>query len=442
MAAPIDDDATTASLDLVEHDVIDISKAPAIVSWVGEDGRTRSLSHSSLDHVTLDIKFDAEAHTAFFKITANIAFKDRRNKSNIFLYVHPERIQSLAVVADQDDNPVSAPNKLGTRTYSLHFALTTPPALVVPKHSFRPRGDVARLRLESLQALAAKTSFQVNFPSGIFPKDRLVALCDQASSSGCLKTMPNTENLAKLYGGKGARVIDQGQSGSSEALPTEEVSNSAARAATRGSPNEDREESEADSHGTVNSPPSYDKLGHSPPYHAPAARKRRRLVSEATAGDSSQVQTLLEICRQGFGDVGCRLDRIEQRLGDLGSRLDRVERHIRVGDGQQDLPSGRQAGQQDDPQRDVLGQRIDCVEERVASVEVKLDTGLSELADTIEYQMADAKNELERHVTICVEDEMGTAQSQFEDFVRDEIRNVGEEIEDTVKETLIDALSG
>ncbi|ROW13359.1 hypothetical protein VPNG_05459 [Cytospora leucostoma] len=442
MTAAIDgDDATTASLDPAEHDAIDISKVPALVFWVGEDGQNRSLSHSESDHVTLDIKFDAKAQTAFFKITANLAFKNTRHKSNIFLFIHPERIQSLTVVDDEDDGHLSAPNRLGAESYSLRFTLTIPPALIVPKHELAPKDDKARSRLESLQALAATTSFHVNFPCDILLKDCLVALCGQASSSGYLKTMPNSENLAKLYGGMGARVIDHEEAGSSEVLPTE-MSNAAARAATRGSPDEDREGSEVDPHGTFESPPSYDKLGHSPPYHSPAARKRRRLASEATADDSSQVRTLLEICRQGFGDVGCRLDRIEHRLDDLGSRLDRVERRIRAGNGQEDLPSGQQSDQQDVPQRDVLGQRIDCVEERVASVEVKLDTGLSELADTIEYQMADAKEELERHVTICVEDEMGTAQSQFEDFVRDEIRNVGEEVEDTVREKLIDALTG
>lgn len=330
---------------------------------------------------------------------------------------------------------MSAPNRLGAEAYSLRFNLTKPPVLVVPKH-WLPKPGKARSRLASLQALAAATSFQVNFPCDILLKDCLVALCDQASSTGCLKTMPNTENLARLYGGKGARVIEHEQEGSSEYLPTE-MSDSADSAATRGSRDEDGDESEADPHGTVKSPPSYNKLGHSPPYHPPAARKRRRLVSEATADDSSQVGTLLEICRQGFGDVGSRLDRIEHRLDDLGSRLDRVEQRICTGNGQEVLPSGQQSGQQDDPQRDVLGRRIDAVEGRVASV----GTGLSELADNIESQVDDAKSELERHVMICIEDDMGTAQSQLEDFVRNEIHGVSDDIEDTVRTKLIDALS-
>lgn len=175
--------------------------------------------------------------------------------------------------------------------------------------------------------------------------------------------MPGIENLTKLYGGKGGRVIE----------------------------------------------------------------KRRRLDSEATAGDASQSRTPLleEICRQGFGEIGRRLDRIEQRLDGMGSRLDRIE----------------QPSQQDNGQRDELGQRMGCVEERVASVEEKLETGLIELTDNIENQMADVKENLEHSVLVSVEDEMGIAQGHFEDFVANEVRSVGEDIEESVMERLRDALS-
>ncbi|KUI74302.1 hypothetical protein VM1G_09973 [Cytospora mali] len=447
MTTPLDDDATTASLDSAEHDVIDVSMAPAVVVWTGDDDQPRFLSHSPLNHnhVTLDIQLDSESHTAFFKITANVAFKGKRNKSNIFLFVYPERIQSLAVV-DEEDDSVSAPDRLGTGTYSLRFTLATPCALVVPKDGFVPKDSVARSTLESLQALAAKTSFQVNIPCDTLPKDRLAALCIEASSRGCLKTMPGTDNLAKLYGGKGAMMIEYDAAGNSEVLPTEERVETTARVAPRGSSGKGRgdiQDPKAHPSETVDSPPSYDELGlgNSPPTRPPV-KKRRRLDSEATAGDASQSRARLEeICRQGFGNIGRRLDRIEQRLDDMGSRLDRVEQRISMGISQEDVVGEQRSSEQDKQQRDELGQRIDCVEERMASVEEKLETGLSELTDAIDYQIADAKHDLEHTVLVCVEDEMGMAQSQFEDFVRDEVRNVGEDIEETVKEKLINALS-
>lgn len=448
MTAPFDDDAaTTASLDSTEHDAIEVSKAPAVVSWMGEDGQPRFLSHTPLDHnhVTLDIQFNAESHTAFFKITANIAFKGKRNKSNTFLFVYPERIRSLAVV-DEDDDSVFAQNRLGTSTYSLRFTLATPCALVVPQDGLIPKDNAARSTLESLQDLAGKTSFQVNIPCKILPKDRLVALCDAASSSGRLTTMPGIENLTKLYGGKGGRVIEFEQAEKSEMLSTEEMVDTQPWVASQ-SPHDksqgDAQNSKTRPHDTVESPPSYDELGlgHSPPSRPPI-KKRRRLDSEAIAGDASQSRILLEeICRRGFGEIGRRLDRIEQRLDDMGSRLDRIEQRVCRGNGREDLASEKHPSEQDSRQRDELGQRIDCVEGRVASVEEKLETGLSELADNIENQMADVKEDLEHSVLVYVEDEMGVAQGQFEDFVRNEVRNVGEDIEESVKERLRDALS-
>lgn len=396
----------------------------------------------------LDIQFNAEAHTAFFKITANIAFKGKRNKSNTFLYIYPERIQSLAVV-DNDDGPVSAPNILGTSTYSLLFTLATPCALVVPKDGFVTKDDAARSTLELLQALAGRTSFRVSFPSETLPKDRLMELCGEASSSGSLKTMPGAENLAKLYGGKGGRIIEYDQAGSSEVLLMEEEVEIPTGVATQ-DPHEkgcgEIQDSKARPYETLESPPSYDEVGpgsgHPPPSHPPPTKKRRRLDSQASASNASHFKTRIEeICRQGFGEIGRRLDRIEHCLDDMGTRLERVERRILMGNGQEGEPGVQRISEQDDRQRVELGQRIDCVEERVASVEVKLETGLSELADTIDDNMAIAREDLERSVLVYVEDEMGTAQSQFEDFVRDEIRNVGEDIEETVKERLRDALS-
>lgn len=448
MAAPSDDDdATTASLDSTEYDVIDISKAPVVVTWAGEDGQPRFLSHSPLDHnhVTLDIHSNSESHTAFFKITTNIAFKGKRNKSNTFLFIFPERIQSLAIV-DQDDDSVPAPHRLGTSTYSLRFTLSTPCALVVPKDELVPKDNAARSTLDSLQALAGKTSFQVNFPCEVLAKARLVALCDEASLSGHLTTMPGIENLAKLYGGNGGRVIEYEQAEASEVLPTEEMVDTQSWAPSQGSHDEGRadgQKSMALPPESAESPPSYDELGlgHSPPSRPPV-KKRRRLDSEATDHDASSSKTLLEeICRQGFGEIGRRLDRIEQRLDKMGSRLDRIEQRICIGTGQEDLPGEKDSSELENRQRDELGQRIDCVEERVACVEEKLETGLSELADNIENQMADVKDNLEHSVLVYVEDEMGIAQSQFEDFVKSEVRNVGEDIEESVKEKLRDALS-
>lgn len=449
MAAPADDDdATTASFDSTEYEVIDVSKAPAIVSWTEEDGQPRFLSHSPLDynHVTLDVHFNAGTHTAFFKITANIAFKGKRNKSNIFLSIYPERIQNLAIV-EKDDDSVPPPNRLGTSTYSLRFTLAMPCALVFPKDELVPKDTAARSTLESLQALAGKTSFQVTFPCEVLPKARLTALCDEASSSGLLTTIPGVENLAKLYGGKGGKVIDYEQAETSEVASADDMDDTQSWGTSQGSRGEgrgDAQKSIAPPHDSAESPPLYDELGLGQSTSScPPAKKRRRLDSEATSHDAILSKTLLEeICRQGFSEIGRRLDRIEQRLDEMGSRLERVEQRVCIENGQEDVSGEQRSSKHDKRKRDdELCQRIECVEERVASVEEKLETDLIDMADNIEEQMADVKDSLEHSVLIYVEDEMGIAQGQFEDFVKSEVRNVGEDIEESVKERLRDALS-
>lgn len=442
MTTPCDDDATTASIDSAHHDDIDVSKAPIVVSWTGDDEQAQSLSHSphTHDHVTFDVHLDAESHTAFFKIAANLAFKGKRSRSNIFLFIHPERIRSLDFV-EQDDRSASASKILGTGTYSLHFVLTEPPALVVPKDDCVPRGETARTTLQALQALSRVTRFRVDLPSNVLAKQRLLAFCEKASSSGSLKTLPGAANLAKLYGGKGGQVIQSGQPVTTEVQSCGDPSGSAGRASQPATPRGYPREKDPAPSGTAAAefPPSYDDLGHSPPAYPPASNKRRRLDSpEDTSQPGLKIE---EICRQGFTEIGRRLDRIEKRLGTLGSRLDRVEQRMCSIEGSSGEQSHQRSSEHSDQDGDALDQRVGCVEERVTNLEGKLDAGLSELTESVDTQIAEVKYDFDTTTLIRIEDEMGVAQTQLEEFVRDELRNVAEEIDDTIREKLRDALS-
>lgn len=440
MTSPVDDDATTASIDSAHDHDINISKAPIVVSWTGDGDQLQTLSHSPLthDHVTLDVHLDAESHTAFFKITANLALKGKRSRSNIFLFIHPERIRSLGFV-EQDDSSASASKILGTSTYSLRFDLVEPPALVVPKDDYVPKGETARTTLEALQALSRVTRFCVHLPSNVLAKQRLLALCEKVSSTGSLKTTPGVVNLAKLYGGKGAQVVGSGNPGTTGARSGGEPSGSAEKASPPAAPHELSREKNPASSGTAAAeyPPSYDDLGHSPPAYPPS-NKRRRLDSEDISQPGLKIE---EICRQGFNEIGRRLDRIEKQLGSLGSRLDRVEQRMSAAEGRSDGEPRQRSSEQSNQGGDGLDQRVECVEERVTSLETKLDAGLSELTESLDTQIADVRYEFDTTTLIRIEDEMGVAQTQLEEFVRDEIRNVAEEIDDTVREKLRDALS-
>lgn len=408
MSSPSTDDASTGSIEASQFLAVRVSKAPAVVSWTDSHGQLQYLSHdpSGNDNVVLDIQFDAQANTALFKIVANVAYKGKRNKSNVYLHIYPERISTLSIV---DGNEI-APARLGTAVYTLKFDLSTPASLVVPKGDWVPKNEAAQATLTLLETLSSKSSFSVAFPSRSMAMARLVALCEKTSSRGCLKTMSDAANVTKLYGGTGGKVMQHTHS--------QPVVQSA-----------------VDQDKATESPPAYGDVGDSSPPHPSQVRKRRRLDADnGTELASDEKLSLEEICRHGFAEVGRRFDRIERSLGELSSRLDQVERLVR-----ENRPCNSSG--QDNQQPNTLGQRIDVVEERVTDVEKKLQVGLSDLAHDVENQIYDVRHEFNDAIAVRVDDEVGVAQSQLEDFVKDELRNTAYEVEEVIREKLKDALS-
>ncbi|KAF3771001.1 hypothetical protein M406DRAFT_320604, partial [Cryphonectria parasitica EP155] len=110
--------------------------------------------------------------------------------------------------------------------------------------------------------------------------------------------------------------------------------------------------------------------------------------------------------------MGRRFDRIEKSLSDLNSRLDRVEQLVQA------THLGEPRSQrQENQQHQRFDERIEGVEGRVADVETRLEVGLHDLAQDVENQLYDVRHEFNDTITVRIEDEVGVAQSQLEDFV-------------------------
>lgn len=417
MSSPSTDDASTASIEPTQFRSLHVNKAPAVVSWTDDRHQSHFLSSdaSGSDHVLFDIHHEPESHTALFKIIANIAYKGKRNKSNIFLYIYPERIRDLSVV-DNDDR---ASDRLGTAVYTLEFTLSRPPALVVPKGDWVLKNDAAQSTLTALEDLSKTTSFRIAFPCRALAKDRLAALCEKASLGGW-KTTAEAAHISKLYGGQGGKIIENPES----------------KAITP---------SNLDQAQVTDSPPSYGDLGVSPPPHPSQIRKRRRVDSDASPINQEKA-SLEDICKRGFAEIGRRFDCIEKSLSNLASRLERVEQLVRETDlSRENVDS---SGIDDDDLNcqphatsELLGKRIDGVEERLTGVEQKLEAGLSEVVQDVENQLYDVRHEFDNQISVRVDDEMGVAQSSLEDFVKNELHNAAYEVEEIVREKLRDALS-
>lgn len=234
-----------------DHDGIDIAGIHAVVSWLGDqdDSNTlQHLSHSTHDHLTLHIYRDTSSNTAFFQLRANVALKNRRDRTNVYLSIHPERIRTVTIVENDGSHDFAA-NKLGTSTYCLQFSLVESPALVVPQGELTPKHKTSRIILDSLQALVKQTDFSVYLPAPTLTKARISALCKSVSSGG-VRSPPRFADTASLYGGKGGRVIQH--------LTEAVVASASAPAPVL----------------EVESPPSYDELGMSTSPRPPVSQSK------------------------------------------------------------------------------------------------------------------------------------------------------------------------
>lgn len=264
-----------------DTDSIDLSGTPAVVSWLEEDGdsnATQYLSHSTHDRLMLQIHRDDSSDTAFFQLKTNVAFKARRDRTNILLSIHPERIRTVTLV-EYDGSKDTAASKLGTTTYRLHFALGQPPALIVPKGDLTPKHNNSRLVMDSLQALVKQTSFYVDLSTSAVSKARLVSLCESLST-GRLRSSPRFTDIASLYGGKGGQIIEH--------APQSAMASGSAPAAVVGSEAE--------------SPPSYDELGMSSPPR-PVASQSKACSILNTLFQTMLTQTLQSLGRNGVESI-------------------------------------------------------------------------------------------------------------------------------------------
>ncbi|KAI1250425.1 hypothetical protein MGN70_007478 [Eutypa lata] len=284
---------------------IDVTAQPAVVSWQDSNGQQQSLSQ-----LNLDLHYNVRSNKAFFKLRAAVALKahPRSRKTNVFLFIHPERIRAVAL----DESPNAAEAKtLGADAICLRFELNRAPALVVPKDSLAPRNQPSGDLLDSLRALAKQTTFAVysSIPCRTLSRQRLLSLCEAASRDG-LSSLAAHSNTTSLYAGIGGRVIEGGSLGDSTAAVVSQE-----RGPALDIPAEN--------------PPSYDEL---PPRTQPPVEpslKRRRLSSPEPIRSLDR-KYIEDICAQMIDNRLSDLRRdVTKQIQDLETRvMDYVDENI------------------------------------------------------------------------------------------------------------------
>lgn len=229
-------------------DNIDISTT-VFVTW----GCRETLAEATFDARRVDSTQDA-----FFKLRSTIVLKTSApRKTPFFLFIHPERIQSLeldAAEAEETTRQEEARTTLGSDTVRLRFTLTRPADLVGPRvPDLTPKNKASGDVLDSMRSLAQQVGFEIYLPRNVLSQARLASLC-KAASSGALKSIARQADLTSLYRGKGGQLFAQPDAPPGYVAPP------------------------------PSSPPSYDELGPSPPL-APLKKpsgKPALLLSPAT----------------------------------------------------------------------------------------------------------------------------------------------------------------
>lgn len=347
---------------------IDIT-TPSILTWENEH----------VSDLTLDLHFDPPSRTAFFKLRATVTLKSQR--TNIFLFIAPERIKSLAL--DESPEPRSIPsdvaNKLGSTYACLHFNLDVAADLVGPKFvDFIPKNKTVGHILDQLRSAARVSAFSIYISHKVLPKTQLLSLCRIVSQSD-FKSIAGQADLKCLYHGKGGKVI----CGGSVPTPSNEM-------AFLPQPSDEN-------------PPSYDEAGPSPPPVSTAdssqsANKKRRRDSTGTAGQSTELLMAMEAM--------CRKMLQEQKAELRSSIIDEMKQYV--------------------------SEEIQELETRINK---QIEEQVERYAEKQEDHLADGLQEVRNDVDDKVEDEFYGLRLRLEDFVKEELQDVEERVIEHVRST-------
>ncbi|KAL7619353.1 hypothetical protein AAE478_009890 [Parahypoxylon ruwenzoriense] len=330
---------------------IDVTARPAVAVWRLPDGQDQSLPH-----VNFDLHYNVRSTKAFFKLRAVAALKaqSRSHKTNVFLFIYPERIRTVCL----EESPCAVEAKaLGPDVICLRFDLSRAPDLVAPKDSLAPRNQASGKMLNSLRALSQQTTFAIyaGIPCRTLPRRQLRSLCEIASRGG-LGSIAAHCNTASLYAGNGGRIIE----GDNFRVST---------VAAASVPHEGSGALEMPGE----SPPAYDQLPPNSQHQAELGshKKRRRCSPEPVGGVNRKY--IEDICAHMLDNRLAEMERnMNRQLRDLETRiLDYVDESLAA------------------QRRDIMDDIGDKIEDEYYGVKVDLQSYIREEIEESESRFMD-----------------------------------------------------
>ncbi|EHK21714.1 uncharacterized protein TRIVIDRAFT_201750 [Trichoderma virens Gv29-8] len=190
---------------------VDITYRNNMITWQDADGQMQHV-----EGLYLDLYVDTATNTAIFKLYGYVLLKGSKAKSSkqaIYLFIHPENVQTITLQTGHAAAPFSTLINFGPTHHSLCFSLTAPPHLVVPKNLVLESRPKTRALLDSIQALATMMAFTVhlNHPDMATSTQKDLALISSIFSLSHNDNRPSTNNrranLTTLYAGRGGEIV-------------------------------------------------------------------------------------------------------------------------------------------------------------------------------------------------------------------------------------------
>lgn len=221
--------------------IIQIAGARAVVEWSKPNGETcvlsaKDASSTETGLVTMDCHYRPSFQSASFRLRAPVLLKGLgRKMTPLFMFIAPERIESLTFDDTHTINGTVRTAMGECDVVTLCFQLRQTSDLVVPPHdSLVPKKKVFWDLFDSLKDLSQQTEFLMYLRRDDVPaSDEMIAFCE-AVSGGKLTTSTAHADIARLYDGKGGKLLQD-------------------------------EDLAAPASAPLDTPPSYDELGPPPP---------------------------------------------------------------------------------------------------------------------------------------------------------------------------------
>ncbi|KAK0737199.1 hypothetical protein B0T21DRAFT_159638 [Apiosordaria backusii] len=347
------------SSDDERHCKIDLTGRMGVVEW--EDSN-RQLQHTP--DLRMDLHVDASEDQAIFALHGCVFLKSGKpNKLNLYLFVHPENIQSVEY-NDNTGPSIPAMQRVPSNSFiSLRFSMTQPASFVVPKN--RPLVPKARSEglVDTMKALASVQDFTIYLNMlQLVPETRYqLSLLPSVFLFNDLKTDERWAAIQRLYHGAGGQVINLGDVA---AAPSPGPSNNTSIKETveESSPPPYVEKGPLQSPAQLYTPSGV--YSQSPPFQspltqAPSDRKRRR-TSEHLSPSTTDKHILL-----AFGQV-------VKRNAELEIRLERLEKMV------QESAARTPCRYNSEEMEHIIGHVDDRIDDQLTGVHIELEDKVME----------------------------------------------------------------